>query len=212
MRRHIVYVPGGTSLLFSYTFETLCKELQWFEWLPGAVQASALLLRPIAFRLLRVNEAIRGELPVCPSDSLHYALIPALTPPQFSTVIVVKISFPPFIQIGAIFCAIQVTRMGLLSQLGLADQCMNDGEEPCVCYRNGVPFSEHPILVSHADFVSCHKGRSYTLFEDEAVLISDTESVIAVPSRRTDLLSVGTGQCPPGGLSPGSIAAASPLM
>ena len=77
VRRHIVYVPGGTSLLFSYTFEALGKEIQWFEWLPGAVQASALLLRPIAFRLLRVNEAIRGELPVCPSDSIHYALIPA---------------------------------------------------------------------------------------------------------------------------------------
>ena len=73
IRKHTVYIPGGTALLFSSTFEALGKEN---HWLPGAIQASVLLLRPIAFRLLRVNEAIRGELPVCPVDSIHYALIP----------------------------------------------------------------------------------------------------------------------------------------
>ena len=152
---------------FSSTFEALGKENQWFDWLPRAIQASVLLLRPIAFRLLRVNEAIRGELPVCPVDSIHYALIPALTPPHFPIVIVVKISFPPIMQLGAIFTADRVSCSGLINQLGLADQCMNDGEEPCVCYKNGIPFSNHPIFVHHSDFVSCHKGRSYTLVEDE---------------------------------------------
>ena len=98
-----------------------------------------------------------------------------------------------------------MNRIGLLSQLGLADQCMNEGDEPCVCYRNGIPFSDHPIPVTHADFVSCHKGRSYTLFEDETVLISDTESVIAVPPRHTGLTGGGPGHCPSSGLSPGSI-------
>ena len=114
-------------------------------------------------------------------------------------------------QLGAIFCADHVSRFGLLSQLGLSDHCMNDGEEPCVCYKNGVPFSDHPIFVNHADFVSCHKGRSYTLVEEETVLISDTESVIAVPPRRTGGMIGNTGHCPSGGLSPGSMALASPL-
>ena len=50
-------------------------------------------------------------------------------------------------------------------------------DEPCTCYKNGIPMSEHPILVTSADFVSCYKGRSYTLLEDETVLISDMESV-----------------------------------
>ena len=210
IRKHVVYVPGGTSLLFSYTFEALGKEIQWFEWLPGAVQASVLLLRPIAFRLLRVNEAIRGELPVCPFDSIHCALIPALTPPYFPIVMVVKISFPPIVQLGAIFSADQVSRSGLISQLGLADQCMNVGEEPCVCYKNGVPFSDHPLFVHHADFVSCHKGRSYTLVEEDAVLVSDTESVIAVPPRRTGGMVGDIGHCPSGGLSSGSVALTGP--
>ena len=111
VRKHTVYVPGGTSLLFSYTFEAIGKEVQWFGGLPGAVQESALLLRPCAFRFLRVHEGIRGELPICPSDSLHYALIPAI------------------VQLGAIFCSDHITRFGLL---GLADQCTFDGDEPCV--------------------------------------------------------------------------------
>ena len=103
-----------------------------------------------------MHEAIRGELPICPSDSIHYALIPALTPPQFPIVIVVKISFPPIMQLGAIFGSDQVSRFGLLRQLGLADQCMYEGDEPCACYKNGVPISDHPIFVNHADFVSSH--------------------------------------------------------
>ena len=49
----LVYIPGGTALLFSSTFEALGKENQWFDWLPGAIQASVLLLRPI--------QAVTGE-------------------------------------------------------------------------------------------------------------------------------------------------------
>ena len=211
IRKHIVYIPGGTALLFSSTFEALGKENQWFDWLPGAIQASVLLLRPIAFRLLRVNEAIRGELPVCPVDSIHYALIPALTPPPFPIVIVVKVSFPPIMQLGAIFTADRVSCAGLINQLGLANQCMNEGEEPCVCYKNGIPFSNHPIFVHHADFVSCHKGRSYTLVEDDSVVVSDTDSVVAVPPRHTGGMTGATGHCPSGGLGLGSMTSTGSL-
>ncbi len=36
---------------------------RWYDWLPNAVQASALLIRPVAFRLQRVHDAIRTEMP-----------------------------------------------------------------------------------------------------------------------------------------------------
>ena len=158
-----------------------------------------------------MNEAIRGELPVCPVDSIHYALIPALTPPPFPIVIVVKVSFPPIMQLGAIFTADRVSCAGLINQLGLANQCMNEGEEPCVCYKNGIPFSNHPIFVHHADFVSCHKGRSYTLVEDDAVVVSDTDSVVAVPPRHTGGMTGATGHCPSGGLGLGSMTSTGSL-
>ena len=59
---------------------------------------------------------------------------------------------------------------------------MNEGEEPCVCYKNGIPFSNQ----HHSDFVS----RSYTLVEDDAVVVSDTEAVVAVPTRHTGGMTI----------------------
>ena len=97
--QHAVFVPGGTSLLFSYTFMAKGNDMQWFDWLPLALQASVLLLRPIAFRLQRVHDTIRTEVPVCPTGTVHFALIPAVTPIQFPIVIVVKISFPPLVKL-----------------------------------------------------------------------------------------------------------------
>ncbi len=209
--RHVVYVPGGTSLLFSTVFEAIGREAQWCNWLPGVLQESALLLRPCALRFLRVHEAIRAEVPICPRDTIHYALIPAMSPPHFPIVIVVKISFPPLVQIGAVYCSEQIGRFGLLLQLGLADQCTFDGDEPCLCYKNGIPFSDHPVSVNHADFVSCYKGRSYTREDEEAVLISDTESMTAGPPRNAGHTVGCNGHGVPGTAGSGSIAVTGPV-
>ena len=180
----------------------------WAPWSSARISPS-----PSPMRLpLLAHEAIRGELPICPSDSLHYALVPALTPPQFPMVIVVKVSFPPIVQLGAIFCSDHISRFGLLRQLGLADQCTFDGDEPCVCYKNGVPISDHPVFVHHADFVSCYKGRSYTLVEEEAVIISDTESVVVGPPRHTGSFSGSNGHCLHGGTGAGSLATVGPAV
>ena len=48
---------------------------------------------------------------------------------------------------GAVFCSDHISRFGLLLQLGFADQCSFDGDEPCVCYKNGMPISDHPVFV-----------------------------------------------------------------
>ena len=195
-------------MLFSFTFEAVGREVQWFGGIPGAVQESALLLRSCAFRFLRVHEAIRAEIPICPMDSIHYALIPALTSPRFSVVIVVKVSFPPIVQMEAIFCSDHISRFGLLRQLDLADQCTFDGDEPCVRCKNGVPISDHPVFVHHADFVSCYKeGRSYTLVEEEAVIIFDIESVVVGPLRHTGGFSGSNGDCLHGGTGVGFLLA-----
>ena len=95
-----------------------------------ATSGPVFFLCAIAFRLLRVHEAIRGELPVCPTDSIHYALIPALTPPQFPIVIVVKISFPPIMQVGAIFCSEQVSRLACFANWVLQISACMKGMSP----------------------------------------------------------------------------------
>ncbi len=157
---------------------------QWFDWLPLAVQASALLVRPI--RLQRVYTMPYAQRYQYASGTVHFALIPAVTPARFPIVIVVKISFPPMVKVGAIFSPDRLSRLGLLRQLGLESMCLSGDEEPCTCYRNDIPRSEHPIMVSSADFVSCYKGRSYTMLEEEAVMISNTESIGTAPPRNSE--------------------------
>ena len=115
------------------------NDVRWFDWLPSAVQATVLLLRPIAFRLQRVHDTIRTEIPVCPTGAVHFALIPAVTPLQFPIVIVVKVSFPPLEKVGAIFSPDKVSRSGLLRQFGLESMCLDGDDEPCTCYKNGIP-------------------------------------------------------------------------
>ena len=133
--QHAVFVQGSTSLLFCYMFQARGSAERWFDWLPNAVQASALLVRPVAFRLRpqRVHEAIRTEMPVCRIGTAYFALVPALTPAYSPLVIVVKISFPPMVKVGAIFCPDRLSRLGLLRQLGLDGMCLLGDEEPCTC-------------------------------------------------------------------------------
>ena len=86
--------------------------------------------------------------------------------------------------------------------------CLDGNDEPCTCYKNGIPMSEYPILLSSADFVSCYKGRSYTLIEDETALISDTESVVAMIPHNHGGLSGAVGNCQAGGPNSGPPASA----
>ena len=210
--RHVVYVPGGTSLLFSSLFEAFGRETQWCNWLPGVVQESALLLRPCALRCARVHDAIRVEMPICPCDTIHFALIPALSPPHFPMVIVVKVSFPPIVQVGAVFCSDHISRFGLLLQLGFADQCSFDGDEPCVCYKNGMPISDHPVSVNHADFVSCYKGRSYAIDDEDAVIISDSETTLTGPPPLAEQCTNCNELGPHLGEGAGSLASSGPAL
>ena len=81
--------------------------------------------------------------------------------------------------------------------------CLDGDDEPCTCYKNGIPMSEHPIMVNSADFVSCYKGRSYTLLEDETVLISDTESVATALPHNSGAAGGRIGHCRTGEHSSG---------
>ena len=120
---------------------------RWQEWLPNAVQLSAIW--PVAFRLQKVHDAIRTEMPVCPVSTSFFALTPALTPTHFPLVIVVKISLPPVVKRGAIFSPDMLSREGVIRHLGLEEKCSPDDEEPCTCCHNGIEMSDQPCTDSH---------------------------------------------------------------
>ena len=116
-------------------------------------------------------------------------------------------------QVGAVFCSDHISRFGLLLQLGFADQCSFDGDEPCLCYKNGMPISDHPVPANHADFVSCYKGRSYAIDDDDdAVIISDSETTLTGPPLLAEHHSNCNEHVPHLGESVGSLSSSGPAL
>ena len=119
LSQHIVFIPRGTSLLFSNEFRAMGMASRWQKWLPQAVQQSAVMIRPVAFVLREVHDSIQNEMPVCPIGTRIFALVPALTPSAYPTVIAAKIIFLPLVATGAVFCPDLMNRIGVLRHLGL---------------------------------------------------------------------------------------------
>ena len=78
----------------------------------------------------------------------------------------------------AIFSPDMLSRLGVIRHLGLEGMCSPDDEEPCACYHNGIEMNDQPSLISGADFISCYKGRSYTMVAEDVVSVSDADSII----------------------------------
>ena len=173
LSQHVVFIPGGTSFIFSYEFRAMGIAARWQEWLPLVVHYSVLMIWPVAFVLRKVYDSA-----VCPIGTSIFALIPALTPGDFPTVIAAKVTFPPLVAMGAVFCPDCMNRIGVLRHLGLEGMCHPEDEEPCQCYHNGIEMTDDPSMFSSADFVSCNKGRSYTMIAEDVVSVVDTDSVI----------------------------------
>ena len=81
-----------------------------------------------------------------------------------------------------------------------------------LCYKNGMPISDHPVPVNHADFVSCYKGRSYAIDDDEAVIIPDTETTLTGPPLLTAHHSNCNGHVPHLGDGAGSLSSSGPAL
>ena len=90
----------------------------------------------------------------------------------------IKISLPCLLRRGAIFSPDMLSRLGVIRHLGLEGMCSPDDDEPCTCYHNGIEMNDQPSLMSRADFISCYKGRSYTMVAEDVVSVSDADSII----------------------------------
>ena len=75
-----------------------------------------------------------------------------------------------------------------------------------------MPISDHPVSVNHADFVSCYKGRSYAIDDEDAVIISDSETTLTGPSLLAEQYSNCNEQGPPLGEGVGSLASSGPAL
>ena len=170
-----VHVPGGTALGYSTTIQAVGISTRWEDWLPQFIHQSPFWGSQMTFTVQEVQRASRVEAPVCMRRSRHVVLIPTVGMDTFPIVVFVSINCPSTIVYGAVFTPAMMNLSGVLELLEISSMCTNLQDEPCVCYHNGRLMTEQDEHFTHADFLSCYQGRSYTMQQDEVLSISDCE-------------------------------------
>ena len=171
-----LHVPGGSALSFSTTLHLVGAANGWEEWLPAALQQSPLLGNLDGGTLQEVHPSHRVESVICLRMSRHLLLLPSVGGDHYPSVVLVAILCPPIFASGALFAPASMNFRGVIYFLGLASLCDEAPEEPCRCYHNGRPMDGSVEVFAHGDFLSCYRGRSFTLQSEEVFSISDCES------------------------------------
>ena len=170
-----IHVPGGSALSFSTTLQLVGVANGWEEWLPTALQQSPWLGNLDGSTLREVHPSHRVEAVVCLRMSRHVLLLPSVGCDIYPSVILVAILCPPIFASGALFAPAALNFLGVINFLGLSSLCDEAIEEPCSCYHNGRPMNANVEVFAHGDFLSCYRGRSFTLQSEEVLSISDCE-------------------------------------
>ena len=170
-----IHVPGGSALSFSTTLQLVGVANGWEEWLPTALQQSPRLGNLDGSTLREVHPSHRVEAVVCLRMSRHVLLLPSVGCDIYPSVILVAILCPPIFASGALFAPAALNFLGVINFLGLSSLCDEAIEEPCSCYHNGRPMNANVEVFAHGDFLSCYRGRSFTLQSEEVLSISDCE-------------------------------------
>ena len=88
-----------------------------------------------------------------------------------------RFSFPPCEEEGAIYTLRRLRLYALVSQLGLSSLCGQDGDN-CLCYINGIELTNDiEAAVEDAAFISCWMLPPRVAEEVDVVSIADSTSV-----------------------------------
>ena len=133
VRWSIVYIAGGYTLISSRIYERMdvhCKEI-----LKGCIHQRFPDVVELNFDLVKVHWSISAIEPVVNHARNHYILAIIEEEPEES-IVVLKLDLPPYVDIGAIFVPLTLTKRRLITQTGIDMVCGPEGEV-CVCYHNG---------------------------------------------------------------------------
>ena len=87
------------------------------------------------FDLVKVHWSISAIEPVVNHARYHYVLA-VFEEELKESIAVLKLDLPPYVEIGAIFVPLALTKRRLIAQTGIDMVCGPEGEL-CVCYHNG---------------------------------------------------------------------------
>ena len=169
VRRSTVYIAGGYTLISSRRYER--TDVHSRSILKGCIYQRFPDVVDFNFDLVKVHWSISAIEPVVNHARFHYVLAVFEEELQES-IVVLKLDLPPYVEIGAIFVPLTLTKRRLIAQTGIDIVCGPEGEL-CVCYHNG-----HELL---------NGEETYTYDGDFLVCWLDDE-----PSQASGLEAVGS--------------------
>ena len=111
-----------------------------------------------------------------------------------NAVALLRLSFPPYEEEGAIYTLRRLRLYALVSQLGLSSLRGQDGDN-CLCYINGIELTNDiEAAVEDAAFISCWMLPLRVAEEVDVVSIADSTSV-------QSLVTIGLAPGPSGAIS-----------
>ena len=105
---------------------------------------------------------------------------------RMNAAILLRLSFPPYEEEGAIYTTRRLRLRTLVRQLGLSPLCGNDGDN-CLCFVNGNELgNDVDAAVEDAAFISCWMLPLSTGEEVELVSVADSASVRSLVALASD--------------------------
>ena len=133
VRRSTVYIAGGHTLISSRIYER--TDVHSKSILKGCIYQRFPDVADFNFDLVKVHWSISAIEPVVNHDRYHYVLA-VFEEELKESIVVLKLDLPPYVEIGAIFVPLTLTKRRLIAQTGIDMVCGPEGEL-CVCYHNG---------------------------------------------------------------------------
>ena len=154
VRWSIVYIAGGYTLISSRIYERM--DVHAKEVLKGCIHQRFPDVVDINFDLVKVHWSISSLEPVVnhAKAKVHYVLA-VIEEEPVKSIVVLKLDLPPYVDIGAIFVPLTLTKRRLIAQTGIDMVCGPEGEV-CACYHNGYELlSGEETTAYDGDFFAC---------------------------------------------------------
>ena len=156
VRWSTVYIAGGYTLISSRIYERMdvhCKNI-----LKGCIYQRFPDVVDFNFDLVKVHWSISAIEPVV-NHARNYYVLAVFEEELKESIVVLKLDLPPYVEIGAIFVPLTLTKRRLIAQTGIDMVCGPEGEL-CVCYHNG-----HELL--NGDETSTYDGDFFVCWLDD---------------------------------------------
>ena len=167
VRWSTVYIAGGYTLISSRIYER--TDVHSKRILKGCIYQRFPDMGDSNFDLVKVHRSISAIEPVV-NHARNYYVAAFFEEELRESTVVLKLDLPPYMDIGAIFVPLTLSKRRLIVQTGIDMVCGPDGEL-CVCYHNGQALlNEDEISPYDGDFFVCW-------LDDEAPQAAGMEAV-----------------------------------